>query len=325
MVSEPPDSEDERVSDTAATFHLRLAWLANDPLNTYDQAMLQGARDRVGIFGTVTPFYAGYDPSLQLSQCLDVVNSNYYDAVLVIADDAVGIIPCVEEADDEDIPVVALDLPIGPDPTTPEPQVDGQAGAVLIPASVWGAELAALVVARCTGKPTCNVAYLAGAFGIALDDIALADLDAAAATHPNIHIVAREEAFYDRATAAALTTQILAANPTIHVMIGGGDQMAAGAEDAIVAAGIPNGAIAIVGAGAGAYAVTAVKTGRWYATFVALPYDEGSLGAKIAILTIFHLYVPDRGIDPVARRCLPRFFRQDNQSSFGDFTPQWPG
>jgi ribose transport system substrate-binding protein len=323
LSSEPPDSDDE--PDTASTLHIRLAWLANDPANTYDQAMLQGARDRAGSTGTVTPFYAGYDPALQLSQCLDVVDNDDYDAVLMVTDDAVGILPCLDEADYEHVPVVALDLPIGPDPTTVEPQVDGQSGAVLIPASVWGSELTSLVVSKCASKPTCNVAYLAGGFGIAFDAIALADLDAAAATHANIHIVAREEAFYDRTLATTLTQQILVAHPTIHVMVGAGDQMAAGAEDAFIAAGIPTGTIAIVGAGAGLYAVNAVKAGRWFATFMALPYDEGNLGANIAIRDVKHQWVSDRGIDPVLRRGFPRFFRKDYQSSFPGFIPQWPG
>jgi ribose transport system substrate-binding protein len=231
----------------------------------------------------------------------------------------------VTKAKQRHVPVVAVDLPIGADPATVEPQVPGQVGAVLIPAARWGAELTTLVVDRCASRAPCNVVYLAGAFAIPFDAIALAALDAAAASHPNLHVVARAEAFYDRATAAALTQQILHDQPSVQVIIGAGDQMAAGAEDAIVALGLAPRDFSLIGAGAGALAVNAVRERRWFATFVALPGDEGRLGADIAIRAVRRQHIPHPGIDPVERRRLPRFFTQDNQARFAHFTPEWPG
>lgn len=60
--------------------------------------------------------------------------------------------------------------------------------------------------------------------------------------------------------------------------------------------------VELIGGGAGAYAVDAVRDGRWYATFVTLPFDEGLYAADIAIDAA-------RGL-PVTPRCqrllLPR-------------------
>jgi ribose transport system substrate-binding protein len=306
--------------------HLRIAWLGNDPANTYDNANLDNVTAVARCeHGTVTPFYGEFDPAVQLAQCEAAVASHHFDAIIVIPTDSVGIIECVTRARRRGIPVVATDLPIGPDFTTVEPQVPGQAGAVLVPAADWGSSLASLVVGACAGREPCDVAYIAGSFDVAFDQIALDDLDAAAAAHPSIHIVHRDQAFYDTGLAFSITQTILADDPGVDVIVGAGDQMAQGSEQAIAAAGLPAGQIQIVGAGAGAYGVQAVRDARWYATFVTLPGDEGLFGAHIAIDAARHRYIKDRGINPVARRGFPAFFTHDNQALFPGFVPQWPG
>jgi len=305
---------------------VRIAWLGNNPSNTYDNAI----RDNVAAVaaarnGSVSAFYALWDPATQLNQCLGAVQQNTYQAVIVLSDDSVGIIQCVTAARAAGIPVVAADLPIGHDMTTVEPQVLGQVGAVLIPPADWGSALSSLVVDRCANKNPCEVSYIAGDFGIALDAIALQDLDATAASHPNIRIVSRDEGFYTAANGYTITQTILANFPGIDVIIGAGDQMAQGAEQAIRDAGRPAGSIDIVGAGAGGYGVQAVKDGRWYATFVALPGDEGTYSGNMAIDAVRGIPITDPGVNPVQQKGYPPFFTRDNQGQFVGFVPQWPG
>jgi ABC-type sugar transport system substrate-binding protein len=196
---------------------------------------------------------------------------------------------------------------------------------VLTPASQWGTQLSAQLVTACAGKDSCNVGYIAGAFGVAFDDMALADLGDLETAHPNIHLVATDQAFYDQATAYTVAQQMIAAHPELTVIVGAGDQMAEGAEHALADAGKPPGAVGIIGAGAGAYAIQAVLDGRWYGTYMALPADEGQLGAVIAIRAAHHQPIADPGIDPVARRGFPAFFTIANQALFAGFVPQWPG
>ncbi len=317
------------VAATSAALNpqLRLAWLGNSPTNTYDVAIREaaGAVALVEGGGKVTPFYALWNPATQLNQCLAAVQSESFDAILVLADDSAGIVQCVTEAEARGIPVVALDLPIGTDPDTVEPQVPGQAGAVLIPPGKWGGDLSALVVDRCAAQTECNVVYLAGTFGLALDDIAIQHLEATAAAHSNIHLVATAEAFYLESDAYTITRDLLASDPDIHMILAAGDQMAQGAERAIGEHGALPHPIDIVGAGAGAYGVQAVQEGRWYATFMALPSDEGALGAEIAIRAARGQTIVDAGINPVEKRGYPAFYTHDNQALFVDFTPQWPG
>lgn len=304
---------------------VRIAWLGSDPANTYDAAILAGVADVAAASrASVTPHYSYFDPALQLDQCLEVVRRRRADALVVIAVDAVGIAPCVAAARARRIPVVAADLPIGPDIATVEPQLPGQAGAVLVPAAAWGAELTPLVVELCAARSPCNVVYLAGSFDVAFDQVALASLEDAAIANPNLQLVAVEQAFYDRGLAYALTQDLLAVHPDVHVVVGAGDQMAQGAEEAIAAAGVP-GPIQIIGAGAGGYGIDAVRDGRWYATFLAVPYDEGVLAGELAVDAARCRPVEDAGINPVDAVGLPAFFTADNAEDLADFVPQWPG
>jgi ABC-type sugar transport system substrate-binding protein len=337
--SGPPESSGTLSSEVRGGIHgsdrdrqIRIAWLAADPNNTYDAANLSGAADRLAgarkqaadSNGIVQSFYSAFDPAEQLRQCDEVVASGEFDAIIVIPADGASIVPCVNRAGARGIPVVAADLPIGTDPATVEPQTEGQVGAVLTPAAKFGVELAPLVVEACSALSTCNVVYIAGAFGIAFDVIALQQLDTAAAAHPNIRIVAREEAYYDEALAYSVMRDVLTRAPDVNVVIGAGDQMARGAAVALAEAP-PAAPVKIVGAGAGAYAVNEVRAERWYATFVTLPYDEGSYAAEVAIRAVHKTHVPHSGIDPVSKKRLPAFFSTDNLDAFRKFTPQWPG
>ena len=320
------DDLEEEVGDAVASariHRLRVAWLNSDPSNTYDAANLDGVITVAqAANATVTPFYSYFDPTLQLQQCLQVVAAGQHDTMVIIPVDAVGIIPCVKAAKKKGIPVVASDLPIGPDITTTQPQVAGQAGAVLVPPATWGDELTPLVVDLCAGRNPCNVLYIAGSFDVANDQVAIAALEVAAASHPGLNLIA-DQAFYDPGLAFAITEATLATTE-VHVVIGAGDQMAQGAEGAIAASSQTT-PVKIIGAGAGAYGMQAVRDGRWYGTFMAVPRDVGMLSALIAILAALPGPFPQIGIDPIQLRGFPSFFTSDNQAEFGNFQAQWPG
>jgi len=303
---------------------LRVAWLGTVPQNAFDGAELTGAQASAArMHATVQPFYSNFDPTLQLQQCNQAVQSGAFDAVVVIPMDSTGIIPCVTNAQARNVPVVATQIAIGSDPASVEPQVPGQAGAVLTPVAKFGSELAKLAVNLC-GTASCNIVYLAGSLGITIDARALQELNSAIATHPNMHLVAQREVFWDGGLAQAAMQDILSQTRDIQVVLSSGDQMTQGAEQAINAANLPV-RPKLVGAGVGGYAVEAIRAGRWAGSFVVLPYDEGWLGTRIAIRAARGLPVKDPGIDPVAEKGLPAFMTTDNLSLFKKFTPQWPG
>jgi len=304
---------------------VKIAWLGTVPNNTFDGAELQGAKESAArMKSTVQAFYSNFDPNLQLQQCNQIVQSKSHDAIVIIPMDSTGIIPCVTAAQQKGIPVVATQIAIGADPASIEPQVPGQVGAVLTPVAKFGSELTALVVSLCGQTAPCNIVYLAGSLGVSIDAIALSDLNAATQAHTNMRIVAQREVYWDGGLAQAAMQDILAQNRDIQVVVTSGDQMTQGAEQAILAAQLPV-LPKLVGAGVGGFAVDAIRAGRWNASFVVLPYDEGWLGAKIAIRAARGQKIKDDGIDPVAQKGLPAFMTTENQSLFSKFTPQWPG
>lgn len=305
---------------------VKVAWLGATPDNLYDEANLEGARDVARqLHAKVTAFYSQFDPTLQLEQCAQVVQSGKYDAVVVIPASATGIIPCVEQASAAGLAVVATDLPIGPDTTTTEPQVPGQTGAVLTPGAEFAGALDPLVADACAGTTPCRILYLGGVLDFEFEQAALAVLDDLVAADPDLEFVGAYETFYATDLAYSVVEGLLADGVEIDLVITAGDQMAMGAESAIAAAGVPDGTIRITGGGAGEYGVQAVRDGRWYATFVTLPYDEGALAVEMAIRAARESPIADNSIDPVELRGFPHMMTSDNLDAFGDFAGQWPG
>lgn len=317
--------QDFREADDCDGKSIRVAWLGTVPSNAFDGAELQGAKDQAArMKGTVQPFYSNFDPALQLQQCNDAVRSRKFDAIVVIPMSSSGIIPCVANAKAAGIPVVATQVAIGADPASIRPQVPGQVGAVLTPVAKFGSELTALTVSQCGQTSPCNVVYLAGSFGVSIDAIAIQNLNTAIAAHPNMHLVAQREVYWDAGLAQTAMQEILTQNRNIQVVVTSGDQMTQGAEVAINAAQLPV-RPKLIGAGIGGFAIDSIRAGRWEASFVVLPYDEGWLGTQIAIRAARGKRIKTSGIDPVARRGFPAFYTTENQALFNGFIPQWPG
>ena len=303
--------------------HFHLAWLANDPANHYDNAIRAGLEEVVAkANGTVDAFFAGFDPAVQLQQCADALAAGTYDALIIIAADPIGIVPCVEAAHEAGVPVAAVDLPIGPDPTTVAPQVDGIVASSLIPSSEWGTAVTGIVPGLCAGLDPCNLYYLAGLLSFPIDQFGLAAAQAAADASPSINLAGSGEAYYDTAYARDVFAAALAADPGINAVIASGDQMALGVEQAAADAGKP---VRIVGAGAGATALDAVRQGRWYATFNTLPRTEGRLVTELLIRALRARPTAPAGVNPVAASGLPVWWTQATLAAYPGFAGEWPG
>jgi ribose transport system substrate-binding protein len=309
----------------------KIAFLGSTPANLYDEAILEGSIDAVADKGSsnakyeVVPFYSNFNIEVQSQQCFEVVASEEYAAIIAGAATATGLIPCVAAAGAAGIPVIAVDVHMGDDVSTSEVQVEGQTGAVLVPPAEVGQAFAELAVERCIGIDPCQVVYIGGLFAFVVDQLALQELEATAALHPNIELVAVAEGFYSADIARGITSELLASGVVPDIILHGGDQMAMGSEQAISEAGIAPGQIDLVGGGAGAYGVQAIRDGRWYATFVTLPYDEGYIAAQMAMRAIVGAHIKDTGVNPVIERGIPYMLTRDNLATFAEFMAQWPG
>lgn len=303
--------------------HFRIAWLANDPLNTYDNAILEGILEVTAkSHSTVQPFFAGFDPGTQLAQCQSALGSGLYDALIVMAASPTDIEPCVAAAHAAGVPVVATDLPIGPDPTTVEPQMPGEVAASFLPASYFGDAVASIVPSACAGLDPCNILYVAGLLSFPVDQYGLAAIEQAAAVNPSIHLVVQGEAYYDTVTARQVVDDALDAHPEINVVIASGDQMALGAEQAGQDRGV---VLRILGAGAGDSAIDAVREGRWFGTLNALPRTEGEISAELLVHALRDRHAAPVGVNPVEASGLPVWWTQSELALHPDFMGEWPG
>lgn len=306
-----------------STRPVRVAWLGTATDNTYDGAMIDGAVERARrMGGQVEALYCGFDPEVQREQFDEVVRSGAFDAIVVVAVDGPAVARCMADAAARGIPVVAADLPVDGDPAVAPA---GQTCAVVFPVARFAKELARLVVAVSAPMESCNAVYLAGSLDGPVDGAAMRALDAACASGGRARIIAREEAAYDEGAARDRLRRVLEQTPDVHLVVAAGDQMARGAERAIAERVSADHAITIIGAGASAYGVDAVRDGRWFATFVTVPYDMGRAAAETAVRAARGERVTPSVIDPLERIGLPAFITADNVGRFTDFVAQWPG
>lgn len=302
--------------------HRRFAWLANDPGNTYDAATLAGIRDVAGAHATVDPFYAGFDPATQLAQCYSALATHRYDGLFIEAASATGIEPCVARARRAGIPVVATDLPIGPDATTVSPQVPGEVGACFLTAPEFSNSIAGILAEACQGLGACNVLYVAGDETFVFDQDGILAVEQVAVSTPSVHLIDHVQALYDTPTARVVVHDAVVAHPQINLVLAAGDQMALGAEQAATDLGVT---LRILGGGAGASALAAVKAGRWYGTFNALPRTEGHLGGGLMLRALRDDDAAPQGIDPIAASGLPLWWTAASLAQHPSFVAEWPG
>src|SRR5829696_2227243 len=300
-VEGPGDEGDESASEISedADRPVRLAAFIQSTENTYFQADVEGiekaAAEAEGGEVTVKAFDGQFDSAAQVKQIEDANASGNYDAYVVMANDGAAVVPAVKEAIGQGIPVVAGYVPIGPDITVSEPQIDGVAATVWHDEPADGRDLADAAIKACAEEhpdaDPCQVIEISGGNSLPYEAAKLEEFKKQIATaDQNIEMVAQQEGNFLRDQARTAAQNMLQANPDVNVIATTGDQMTLGAEDAVKAAGL-EGEVTLLGDGASVQGVQAVQQGRWFSTNAYLPFDEGKLSAEIAIDAA-------RGIEP---------------------------
>lgn len=304
--------------DSASDDPARVAYFA--PLvNGYIQAEFQGIQEGAEAEGgSAQIFDAKLDSNTQITQIEDAAASGNFDAFIIEPVDSTGVVRAVDAANEAGIPVIALFTPIGPDLLKFEPQVEGIVSVIGQPINENGALLGELTVEACEGKDPCEVALLPGLLQLPDEKLRLDALNEVIAEHPNIRVVATQQADYLAEKGLSVTQNILQANPGLDVVTTLGDQMTRGAEIAVRNAG-KEGEIALIGNGGGQFAITAIREGRWLGAPVAVPHTYGIRAGEIAVQAARGEDVPEAvvtsdlsPIGPVAR--------QDN---IGDFEGEY--
>ena len=268
----------------------------------------------------ITEFDAQFDPAKQTAQLQDVIASGKYDGVVVCAIYGVGLIPDIEAAIAAGLEIVILNQVVGPDLTTPDPQVEGVAASVLAAPYRSGERHGTLTVKACEGKNPCNVVFIYGIKGIPLDDAIRQGFDDVVSKHANIKIVAEGEGKYLGPDGGITATQdILSTGKSFDVMVGA-DQSMQGAAIVLADEGM-TGKVKLIGLGGSAPAIKGISDGSWFAGVFGAPGTEGRLVME-AMVDALKNGVHQGGIDPLSSIPDGGLITADNVSKF---SAEWDG
>jgi ribose transport system substrate-binding protein len=257
----------------------KIAFFGFASANSFAQATYSGIKEEAAKQGVEVKFFdPNFDSAKQVSQIQNAITTGEYQAFIVQANDGNAVVPPIREAIEEGITVVGEFTPIGTKYDTIEPQVPGMI-FVGEPPTENGTALGEMGVDACKGMDPCNVAYLEGFKALPLDNARTDAVKAALGKAPNVKVVASLEGGYTQDTGLKAAQNVLQAHPDVNVMIGS-SQAIAGAEQAVKDAGAK---VKLIGNGGSRQAVQAVKSGRWFATYVIAEKSAGAKATELAI------------------------------------------
>ena len=290
--------------------------------NTYEEARYRGAQEAAaGLNAEVVNFSGEYDPLQQINQIQDAIASENFDALLIHPIDSNAVVPVVEDALKAGLVVVGADSPIGPDPDSLEPYPEGVVAFIGRTGKATGEWLGQAVIKACEGKDPCEVAYLIGMQNLTIDQVRYANLEETIKDHPNIEIVAFQEALYRKDKGYEVMQNVFQANPDIDVVATSGDQMVLGALQAAEEAGLKD--VKFVGNGASKEGCDALKAGKFYATIADIPYTQGQLLVETAVKALrgetFERSVDLNKVSPPLPKAGPVISKED----LSEYECQW--
>ncbi len=235
-------------STQASAKKIRIAYLSFAVANSYDAPMLAAAKAVAKKQGaSVTVLDAANDPKKQFAQLQTVGTSKQYQGIIVQPIFGTGLIPVVNFV---------------------QTQI--------------GLKQGRLVVQACAARNLnpCNIGYLYSVKVSSLDAAIRKGFNSQIAGHSSIKVVAEGETFYQPANALKAAQTMLQARPDINMIVGA-DQGATGAQQAL---GTKK--VVLIGYGAGAVGLKAVRSGAWYGTVAQRPATEGRLAMQCVIKAV---------------------------------------
>ena len=280
------------VSSGSTRKTVRLAFFNPIVANAFTASQYQGIQLSAKKYGaTVTQFDAGFDQNKQISEIQDAIVSKKFDAFVITPVNGAVLVKPTQDAIAAGIKVVAIFNDIGPDLDSIKPQVKGISSVIGQRLSINGQLLGQWIVKACGAKNPCNAAYMPGSFKQGTEIIRLNALNKVLKAHSNIKKIQSAEGGYTAAPALKAATDVLTSHSNLDVFATSGDQMMTGIIQAVKNAGL-SGKIKLVGNGTTIEGVGWVRAGIVLADPIGVPYTEGVLGAKYAIMAVNGQKVP---------------------------------
>ena len=243
--------------------------------NPYFVPFQTGAEAAAKLLGVNLIFLnANNSNSTELNEVEDLIQRKV-DAIVLDPTDSYALIPAVEAANKAGIPVIDIDRVV----------YGGKVAWFMGCNNIeYGEMEAESAVKLLNGKG--NIAILTGIPGASATRDRDKGIDEILSKYPDIKVVARQTAQFDKATAMSVFESMLGAHPDIDAVIAENDEMALGAIQAIKTMGRKG--IMVIGGDGILEGLEAVKDGT-EAVDVALvdqPYTIAGLGVIAAYLTV---------------------------------------
>lgn len=303
----------------------RIAFLAASRPNIFNQAVFEGMQEEAKKRGVVLEIYDGeFNPSHQFSQIEDVVASGKFNALAILPNDSVGVVPAVEEAIKSGVKVAAVQFPLGPDLETLAPQVKGLTTTVASVPRDAAIIQADAVVHFCVSKKECKIAILIGRMIYPFDKKKYDVFTEEFAKHSNIKVVSTVEGAYDTSVSMTGVQDALQANPNIDVVLSIADQQMLGAEVAIKDAGLDIASLYLISGGGTDIGVQRVRDGVWDANLAEFPVTQGRLAVASLVDALDGKPVPT-SIDALKIGAIPSLITKEVLDAHPHFVPEWKG
>ncbi|HSM56336.1 MAG TPA: substrate-binding domain-containing protein [Candidatus Sulfomarinibacteraceae bacterium] len=223
---------------------------------------------------------ANNDSDRQVEQIQELVDLGA-DALIINPVDTVAVIPALERASLRGVAIITLERRINSDVILSHVAPDNTTGGEMAASFLAERLREQGQVAELMGTPQTSAAQDRGSgFGRVISG------------YPNISIVAREPANFERRQAQRLFAEMLEEHPQIDAVFAHSDEMVLGAIAAAESAGRAD-QILFVGFDAIADAVAAIDEGRLEATIAQQPEEMGRLAMEAAVKHLNNEPIPE--------------------------------
>ncbi|HWU27978.1 MAG TPA: sugar ABC transporter substrate-binding protein [Microbacterium sp.] len=306
-----------------------IVFLASSSQNGYNQAVYEGVQKKakelqkeLGITITTKIQDGQFDANTQLSQLQNAGTTGQASGVIVVPQDGPGLAAAFPLGND--IPVVSVLNPIGPDIDKMKPQTEGVVSTVASPPSSGAKRQAETVVEYCKDIDPCKIGLLAGLLNSPLDVARIKAWKDVLGAHKNIEIVGTVEGAYDRDKSLTAVSNLLQANKDINGILSNADQQTLGAQIALENAGIEPSSIFLTGGGGTTEAVKAVREGKWTNDYLNYPVSMGEAALEQLINKLRGEKV-QAVVDADTLVDLPPMATKEDLEAAPDFTGEWNG
>jgi ribose transport system substrate-binding protein len=248
-------------------------------MTDYNQAQEKGLKAGLADNGgTYKIFVSNFDPSAQVKQCQDAITSGKYNAIVIIPVIPPTATPCAKAAAAAKIPLISADVPVGNDPSSVPPTVDGVTGQVIIPLKSSTQTQVDSVKKACEGIDPCEVIA-------ASDPVTNLPIKLIGEQIPNAKVVSKFVTGYDPAAVVKAMPDQLAAHPGVDVILFAADSSTTAAIPTIKKAGLID-KVKSIGNGGSYLGIDAIKSGEMYTTLMLYPQTAFKAVGEMAVKAV---------------------------------------